>query len=209
MRRRLVQPLTLTIFAWALAMSISAGAAAPSAEDTTPLAAVRVTVDGVLAVLTDTTLGEEARRRQVKAIIARHFDFKAMANRVLATNWRKASKAERARFTSLFRELLSNTYWAKISAYTDEEVEYLGEKQSSDKLATVNTVIHTATADIPVDYKLYRTPDGWAAYDVVIEQVSLVRNYRSSFQTIVHDVGIAGLLSQLETKVAESSAAAE
>ena len=209
MRKRIVRTLSLAVLTWALSMNAVVHAATPTDTDDTPLATVRVTVDRVLAVLTDATLSEEARRRQVKAIVAQHFDFKAMANRVLATNWRKASKAERARFTSLFRELLTNTYWAKISAYTNEKVEYLGEKRSSDKLATVNTVIHTSTADIPVDYKLYRTPDGWAAYDVVIEQVSLVRNYRSSFQTIVHDVGIAGLLSQLEIKVAESSAVAE
>ncbi len=191
-----------------------AGAAEPAAEQTvpaldTPLAVVHDTVDGVLAALADTTLNDDSRKRQVKAVIARHFDFTAMANRVLATNWRKATKAERARFTSLFRDLLSNTYWVKISGYTNERVEFVGERQSSANLATVNTVIKTANADIPVDYKLYLGKSGWAAYDVVIEQVSLVRNYRSSFQTIVRAEGIAGLISQLETKVAESSAAAE
>ena len=67
-------------------------------------------------------------------------------------------------------------------------------------------MIKTATVDIPVDYKLYRRDgEGWYAYDVVIEQVSLVRNYRGSFQKIVHDVGLDGLIQQLETKVARSS----
>jgi phospholipid transport system substrate-binding protein len=157
-------------------------------------------------VLADQSRSEDNRRRRVKALIGENFDFAAMANRVLATNWRKASKAERSRFTNLFRELLSNTYWSRIAAYTDERVEYLGERQRSERLATVSTLIKTANADIPVDYKLYLRGERWLAYDVVIEQVSLVRNYRSNFQDIVRQKGIAGLISDLETKVASSSA---
>lgn len=200
--RRLI---TLVLLAAALGAAVQA--AEPVAD--TPLAVVKDTVDRVIVALGDASLSEDSRRRQVKAAIARHFDFTAMANRVLATNWSKASKDQRARFTSLFRDLLSNTYWRKISVYNNEQVEYLGERRSSEKLATVNTLIKTATADIPVDYKLYLSKSGWAAYDVVIEQVSLVRNYRSTFQNIVRADGIDGLLSQLETKVAETSAAAE
>jgi phospholipid transport system substrate-binding protein len=181
----------------------------PAAAAASPLEVVRTTVDGVLAVLADPALGEDSRKRQVKALIGEHFDFTAMANRVLATNWRKATPAERSRFTSLFRELLSNTYWARISGYTNERVEYLGERQRSEQLATVSTVIKTDTVEIPVDYKLYQRAGRWLAYDVVIEQVSLVRNYRGSFQDIVRERGVAGLISELETKVAASSGAEE
>lgn len=175
----------------------------------TPSGVVQHTVERVIGVLQDTSVNNNARRRQVHGIIGQHFDFAAMANRVLATNWRKASKPQRARFTALFRELLSNTYWRKISGYTDERVTYTGERMRSEKLATVNTVINTRTVDIPVDYKLYKRNGKWMAYDVVIEQVSLVRNYRSSFQTIVRDAGIDGLISELELKVAASSEEAE
>ncbi|MCZ6894328.1 MAG: ABC transporter substrate-binding protein [Gammaproteobacteria bacterium] len=177
-----------------------------AAEDVqTPLQVVTKTVDGVIAVLAQGETSENTKKRQVKNIIGQHFDFVAMSNRVLATNWSKATKEQRARFTGLFRELLSNTYWRKISGFSNEKVEYLGERMRSDKLATVNTVIKTDSVDIPVDYKLYRKGDTWMAYDIVIEQVSLVRNYRGSFQNIVRDVGIDGLISQLETKVAEAS----
>lgn len=172
----------------------------------TPAETVARTVDSVVATLQDATLSEQTKKRQVKTIISKHFDFRAMSSRVLATNWSKATKGQRGKFTSLFKELLSNTYWRKISGYQDEKVEYVGEKLRGDKLATVNTLIKTSTVDIPVDYKLYRKERGdWMAYDVVIEQVSLVRNYRGSFQEIVHDVGIDGLIKQLETKVARSS----
>ena len=93
---------------------------------------------------------------------------------------------------------------AAIAFYTQK----LGFELRGDKLATVKTLILTDTADIPVDYKLYRRHDGWMAYDVVIEQVSLVRNYRGSFQDIVHQEGIDGLIARLEVKVAEASAEA-
>ena len=191
-----------------LAVLISSAAAAAVAQqpDNSPMAVVELTVGQVIEILKDDGLTEASKKRQVRTVISEHFDFTAMANRVLATNWRKASKAQRSKFTNLFRQLLSNTYWRKISGYTNETVEYLGERRRSDALATVNTVIKTSTVEIPVDYKLYlRGGERWMAYDVVIEQVSLVRNYRSSFQDIVREKGIDGLIGQLEIKVAESS----
>lgn len=178
-----------------------------SAQTASPVETVTITVDGVLNTLRDQSLNETAKKRQVKSLISEHFDFRAMSSRVLATNWKKATKKQRSRFTSLFKELLSNTYWRKISGYQDETVNYVGETMRNADLATVNTIIKTATVDIPVDYKLYRSNEKWLAYDVVIEQVSLVRNYRGSFQQIVHAKGIDGLIQQLETKVAQSSLA--
>lgn len=211
-----VTPIPLTALAILITLigALVCGSGAAGAQDAAtanaagPRDVVVATVDAVIRVLRDDGLSDSSRKRQVHAIIGRHFDFTAMANRVLATNWRKASKQQRARFTGLFRELLSNTYWAKISGYTNETVDYGDERMRSDRLATVNTVIKTDRANIPVDYKLYRKDDTWMAYDVVIEQVSLVRNYRGTFQDIVRTDGIDGLISQLEIKVAESSAAA-
>ena len=181
----------------------------PAIADT-PMATVAGTVDAVLHALQSGDVSEEAKMRRVKNIISEHFDFRAMSSRVLATNWKHATKKQRNRFSSLFKELLSNTYWLKISGYKNETVEYVGESRRGEKLATVKTLIKTDTVDIPVDYKMYRKDDGkWYAYDVVIEQVSLVRNYRGSFQQMVRDSGIDGLIAQLETKVARSSLPAQ
>ncbi len=197
---RTFRPYFAPLFA-ILIIALPAGAMADTPKET-----VAVTVDAVLTALRSSDVSEEAKMRRVKSIISEHFDFRAMSSRVLATNWKKATKKQRSRFTRLFKELLSNTYWLKISGYKNETVEYVDESLRDDKLATVKTVIKTDTADIPVDYKLYRKPNGkWYAYDVVIEQVSLVRNYRGSFQQVVRDSGIDGLIGQLETKVARSS----
>ena len=187
-------------FALALLLCVESGFAAQ------PMETVSSTVDAVIGTLQQQDISPEAKKRKIRAIIAEHFDFRAMASRVLAINWKKASAREKSEFTGLFRELLTNTYWRKISGYQDETVAYVGEQLKGDNLATVRTIIQTATVDIPVDYKLYRKEDGtWSAYDVVIEQVSLVRNYRGSFQQIVRDNGIGGLINQLEVKVAKSS----
>lgn len=190
-------------FMWCLI----AGSAPAAVFAAGPQETLAATVDAVIATVSDDSLNEDSKRRQVLAIISKHFDFRAMSNRVLATNWTTASKAQRARITALFRELLSNTYWHKIAGYRGEQVEYVAERIRDGNLATVHTLIKTATADIPVDYKLYLRGEEWFAYDVVIEQVSLVRNYRSSFQDIVHAEGIDGLIRKLELKVAETSSA--
>jgi phospholipid transport system substrate-binding protein len=174
----------------------------------TPTEVVQSTVDSVLSILKDASANEATKRELIKAAISQRFDFKAMSSRVLATNWKTSTHAQRQKFTGLFKELLTNTYWRRMSGYENESVEFLAEKLRGEKLATVKTLIRTSTVDIPVDYMLYRKDDDtWFAYDVIIEQVSLVRNYRGSFQTIVHDVGIEGLLAQLQTKVAQAAAA--
>ena len=93
----------------------------PGAWAASPTETVTNTVDSVVAVLQDPTSSELAKKRQVKAIISKHFYFRAMSSRVLATNWKEATKRQRGKFTSLFKELLSNTYWRKISGYQDEK----------------------------------------------------------------------------------------
>ncbi len=178
---------------------------AGAAEDD-PTATVRETVDSVIEVLRNEELPEATQLRQIEGLVGRHFAFRLMANRVLATNWRKASTEQRARFTALFKELLINTYWQKISRYSGETVRYTGVQMRSERYATVTTVVNTDRLEIPVDYKLVKGDEGWVAYDVVIEQVSLVRNYRGSFQSIVKDDGIDGLIRELELRVAKSSA---
>ena len=198
--------LTVSIPALCLAVLLFLPLSAPAQQRlSTPLAIVTATVERVIEILKDAESTKAVKKRQVRATINEHFDYNAMANRVLATNWRKASKPQQARFTNLFLQLLADTYWRKISGYTNETVEYLGERKRSEALATVNTLIKTATVAIPVDYKLYLKDGRWMAYDIVIEQVSLVRNYRSNFQDIVRSDSIDGLISQLEIKVAESS----
>jgi len=177
------------------------GAAAVS-----PLAAMRATVDQVLTTLKDPTLDPSTRTARVVAAVRDRFDFPAMAQSTLATNWREATQAQRDAFVERFTKLLEVTYLGRIDAYHDEVVLYDQEQIERDR-ALVTTRIHTATADIPIHYKLHQVAGEWRVYDVVIEQVSLVRNYRTTFGEIAHKAGVDGLLVQMDEKIRALQAA--
>lgn len=165
-------------------------------------AQVQGTVDKVIDLLKNKELDRRERREILGSLIRERFDFRTMSRHVLAKNWKKATPDERERFVSLFSDLLESTYMERLEAYTDEKVEYLNEKVKENR-AIVNTIIVTRSADIPIRYKMALKGDEWFIYDVVIEEVSLIRNYRSSYREIVLKEGIDGLLKRLEDKVRE------
>ena len=167
-----------------------------------PTETVHATVDAVLALLRDKSLDKTTRRAKMRALINERFDFRAMSQRTLATNWRKASDPEKDRFVDLFGQLIENTYIGRIEAYTDEKVEYRDEKLDGKK-AVVGTVIKAGNTDIPVDYKLWNKNNAWWVYDVIIEEVSLISSYRSTYQQIVKKDGFPGLFVQMEAKIKE------
>jgi len=174
--------------------------------ETSPIQTVQESVDAILALLRDDTLEEADLRAKIRAYIKTRFDFEAMSQRTLATNWKKATEEERQKFIDLFSQLIENTYIGKVESYTNEKVEYPGEKVKGNK-AVVETLIIAASADIPVDYRLYRKDDAWWVYDVIIEGVSLVSNYRSSYQEIVKQEGFDGLLARMQEKLDELKSA--
>jgi len=168
--------------------------------------AVRTSVDGILDILKKgDTMDKAARRSAMEAIIDERFDFRAMSQRTLATNWKKASDAEKQEFTDLFKQLIQSSYVGKLEAYTNETVEYVAEKAKGRK-ALVETMIKTASADIPLNYKMYSKDGNWLVYDVIIEGVSLISNYRSSYQTIVKQEGFDGLMAKMKAKIKELDA---
>lgn len=163
---------------------------------------VRASVNAIIGILKDAALDKPAKRDKIRVVIAERFDFRAMSQRTLATNWKKASQEEQQQFVALFAELIQNTYIGRVEAYTDEMVKYPGEKITDDR-AVVDTLIVTSSAEIPVTYKLYLKDGRWLVYDVNIEGVSLINNYRNSYQEIVKKEGFSGLLAKMEEKVRE------
>jgi phospholipid transport system substrate-binding protein len=163
---------------------------------------VRMSVDAIIGILKDAGLDKPAKRDKIRVVIAERFDFRAMSQRTLATNWKKASKEEQQHFVGLFAELIQNTYIGRVEAYTNETVKYSAEKITDDR-AVVDTLILTSSAEIPVSYKLYLKDGRWLVYDVNIEGVSLISNYRTSYQEIVMKEGFSGLLAKMEEKVKE------
>ena len=170
--------------------------------ETTPTEDVRSSVEAVIALLKDDQLDRDTRREKMREVIGKRFDFRAMSQRTLATNWKKASDGEKQKFTELFAELIQNSYVSKIESYTNESVKYPAEKKKGRK-AEVDTLIITSSAEIPVNYRVYQKDGSWLVYDVIIEGVSLISNYRSSYQEIVKKDGFDGLLARMEEKIRE------
>jgi len=168
--------------------------------DQGPLNQVRSTVEAVLENLKNKDLPKTTLSDRIRTLINERFDYRAMAQRALAVNWKKATPKVRDRFTELFSKTLESTYLGRIEAYTDERVEYVKEQVKGNK-SIVDTKIITDNADIPVTYRLHRSGDKWLVYDVKIEDVSLIRNYRSTYGEIVNNEGFDGLLAKMAAKL--------
>ena len=128
-----------------------------------------------------------------------HFDFRVMSRSVLGRYWREASEEQRNRFVDEFRDLLVRTYATALLKYTNEEVRYLPFRfNANDKTAVVKTeVIQQGGPPIPIHYSFYQTESGWKVYDVAIEGVSLVTNYRSTYATKAKNDGLDALIKSM------------
>jgi len=182
-----------------LVLLVNTAAAAPPFG---PQQQVKETVDRVVIILRDNTLDWDTKENMVKGIVRERFDFRSMSQSVLATNWKKASPAERERFVEYFSQNLMGTYLEKIQSNSKPyHIRYKGEKVKG-KRAVVNTTVVSKGKDIPVIYKLKKEPDSrWYTYDVVIEGQSLVSNYRGVYKAMVKQEGMTGLLDNLESSL--------
>jgi phospholipid transport system substrate-binding protein len=165
-----------------------------------PSMRIKQTVDEVLQVLRSPDLDKDKRRDMVRIIVRPRFDYRAMSQIILAKNWKKATSEQQDRFIYLFRDLLEHTYFSAMDRYTGETVR-MGREKLEGKRAVVQTYIATASKEVPVNYSLRLKNDDWFAYDVSVDGVSLVSNYRTSFRNLVREKGMDGLLQELKRKV--------
>jgi len=166
-------------------------------------------IDRVIRVLDDPQMRAEARtaerRAAIRAVASEMFDYKEISARSLARHWHPRTPAEREEFARLFGDLLELSYISKIELYSGEKIAYVGEALDGD-YATVRTRIVTKQGtEIPVDYRLLRHGEQWRAYDVLIEGVSLVGNYRSQFNSVIQRSSYDGLMKALRAKVEEAA----
>ena len=171
-----------------------------AADYSTPMGRVKDTTDRVIVILQDNNLDRESRWQQIAALIYEGFDFRSMSQSVLATQWKRATEEERKKFTEFFSQYIEATYRSKIEAYSDQEIIYKDEVIRG-KMGVVETVIVAGNIEIPVNYKLKNNDGNWYAYDVVIEGVSLVANYRSTFAAIVKNEGMDGLMLDIQRRI--------
>jgi phospholipid transport system substrate-binding protein len=136
----------------------------------------------------------------IKNIILPHFDFRRMSQWVLGVNWRRATPEQRKRFMHEFRDLLVNTYGYALLRYENETIQYLPtRKDQASGEVLVRTQIQQADGEsIPVNYRLYNKQGEWKVFDLSIDGVSLVSNYRNSFDEQIQQIGMDGLIKRLE-----------
>lgn len=187
-------------------------AAAAWAQPQEPDALVRETSDRMLAVLKqqhDAIEAEPARLYGlVQDIVLPHFDFERMSRWVLGKHWRQANAEQQREFVEQFRTLLVRTYGTALLEYTDQQVKILPARISADgKDATVRTeVAKPGAPPIPINYAMYRADADWKVYDVIIDGVSLVSNYRTTFATEIRANGIDALIKRLADRNATGGA---
>lgn len=183
-------------------MTMATGASAFAAPDEAT-ALVQRTSERMLSTL-------QARRAEVDrnpsliygmidSILAPHFDFERITQGALGQHWRQATPDQRLKLIDGFKQVLVRTYARSLLSYSGQEIRYLPLKPGSkSNMVTVSTEVRDrGAAPIPVDYRMHNSGGGWKVYDVVINNASLVGNYRSSFDTEIRQKGIDGLISKL------------
>ncbi len=128
------------------------------------------------------------------------FDFPEMARRSLGRHWQTFSEKQREEFTALFADLLERSYASRIENYGGERISYVNERIDGDTATVVTRIISKTGTEVPVDYRLLKKGDRWLVYDVNIEGVSLVSNYRTQFNKILQTSGYDDLIQRLKSK---------
>ncbi len=169
-----------------------------------PMETAETEVNKILAVLGDSSLAGEAgttvKKEKLRAIFDNIFDYVELSKRTLGRNWKKLDNTQRDEFVKLYRKLLDNVYMERLLAYKDEKVVFSKESMITEKKSEVFSNIDTGDKQIPINYRLVLKENQWKVYDVIIEGVSLVKNYRSQFNSILSKNGPEELLKILREK---------
>jgi phospholipid transport system substrate-binding protein len=188
-------------FAAGIALAAATAWAGPATDQ------VKTSVDRVLKVVSDPELKKpqntEKRRTQIREVARQLFDFEELGKRALGRHYAALKPEQRKRYTELFADLLENTYITKIESYGGEKIVYLPEQADGDSVTVRSKLVTQKGTEIPLDYRLQKTGDRFRVYDVSIEGVSLVANYRTQFNKIITQSGFDELLKKMEQKQVE------
>lgn len=184
-------------------------AAAPEADAGLPTDQVRATVDNITTILKNPALKSDARKKdrrdQLRRAINARFDFTEMSARSLGSYWRKLTPQQQEEFTRLFTELLEGAYLEQIESYTTEKFVYVKESVDQD-YAEVQSKIQTAKGEeYQINYRLRLVGKEWKVYDVVVENISLVNNYRSQFSRVIANQSYDDLIRKLKDKQVQTA----
>jgi len=185
-----------------MGMVLSQSAASATPDPTEQFQPFLKKVTAILVDPTLKTLPKKEQGRKIIGVVREHFDFREMSKRVLGQQWRELNAQDQGEFEDLFTQLLQYAYIGKIDDYSGQAVEFTNQRIKGER-AEVQTLLVDKGKTIPVSYVMLLRGDQWMAYDVVIEGVSLVRNYMEQFKEILTKDGYAGLVKQIKEKIAQ------
>lgn len=185
-----------------ISLVLFAGLFLASQAIASPTADVRKTVDEVVRIVADKEMKkqDQKRRQALKKTISQIFDYGEMAKRSMGKHWKDRTPAEKKQFADLFATLLENSYAGKIESYNNEKIVYVKEDLDGDHAEVKSKVVTAKRDEFTLDYRLLNKNGKWMVYDVVIEGVSLVSNYRSQFNRIITANGYPELVRKLQSK---------
>jgi phospholipid transport system substrate-binding protein len=199
-----IRPCAVMLAAVLAILSAREAAAGPPTDQ------LKGAIDRVIKIVEDPSLkGDDRvaeRRTAVRKIANEIFDFNEIARRALARHWQSLTDKQRVEFVSLFSDLLERSYISKIELYGGEKIQYGGERVDGDTATVATRIVAKNGTEVPIDYRLLKKGDRWMVYDVNIEGVSLVSNYRTQFNKIIQTGSFEDLMQKLRTKQGELTA---
>ena len=183
-----------------LALVLSLAWAPAALAGQSPTEQLREYTDQVVKVLDDASLRPQDRRAAVRKIAHEVFDVGETAKRALARHWQGRNEAEREEFIQLFADLLERSYISRIDQYGGEKVRYVSETVDGDRAVVRARVVTKKGTEVPVESRLLQRGERWLIYDVLIENVSLIANYRAQFDKIIRTTSFDELVRRLKTR---------
>lgn len=197
------------VFVAALIVLMSGTGSIVFSGEETPTEKIRRATGEITGVLNDFCKNPGGEKtecvRKIMVIADRHFDWEEMARRSLAQAWEERAPEEKEQFVGLFRELLKNSYIDRIESYAGEEVVFEGEKTKGTYAIVKTKVVSTArNEELPIFYRLKKKNGEWLVYDIIIEGVSIVKNYYAQFQDVLKRSSYETLVQRLKDKLAQA-----
>jgi phospholipid transport system substrate-binding protein len=192
-----------TLLTIAMALTLVTALAVPPASAGGPTDQLKAQVDRVLKLMEDPA--PKDKRVAVRKVADDIFDFGETAKRSLGRHWADRTQAERDEFVKLFGDLLERSYISKIELYGGEKIQYTGDKIEGDQASVMSKLLTKTNTEVPIEYRMLKKGERWLVYDVIIEGVSLISNYRTQFNKIIQTSSYAELVKKMKSRQEEMS----
>jgi len=196
----------LTLAIATVALVVTSVSLAPVQADTgdSAMAVTQTMVNRALQIMANKSAPVQQRRRQLREAIENEFDFAEMSKSGLGYHWRTLNENQRAQFTKLFTAFIEDAYLSKIQDYSGQQVRFLGQTPIEPGYVQINTeIVQQGKSPIPVNYLLLQKDGTWKIYDVTVDAISIIANYRNQFNRVINEKGFDQLMADLQAKQQE------